>query len=103
MTSAHHISLFNSDTGSRDLGSEHSFPRETPEYIIIKKAIDMASAYGSNSVVIIRTKPYGTKPGAWYIKGYNNRFSYEELRAKIDKNVSLGKFERRECWLIRLT
>jgi hypothetical protein len=102
MSSACHISLFNSDTGSRDLGSERSFPRETPEYVIIKTAIELARKHGGNAVTVVRTKPYGSKPGAWYIKGFKNRFSYEELRSKIDENIILGKFARRECWLIRV-
>ena len=99
---SYHISLFPSDTGSRDLGSECSFPRETPEHVIIKRAIDMAREYKHDSVVVVRTKPYGIKPGAWYIKGYSKPYEYEDLRARIETNIRLGQHARRECWLIRL-
>lgn len=100
--SSYHISLFNSDTGNRDLGSEESFPRENPEHVIIEQAIKFARMHGNNSVVVVRTKPYGSKPGAWYIKGYKDPFHHEDLRSRIETNVRLGLYSRRECWLIRL-
>ena len=103
MSFSRHISFYNSDTGSRrDLGSERTYPRETPEDVIIEKAIELAKKNGSDSVVVIRTKPYGKKPGAWYIKGFATRFSYEDLRAKIQANVVANEYTRRDCWLIRI-
>jgi hypothetical protein len=97
-----HTLICNSDTGSRDLGSEFRFVRETPENVVRAKAIELATKKLSPVVMIIRLSPYRSKPGGWYIKGYSGRFTYDDLRARIQTNLDAGKFTRHECWLIRL-
>jgi hypothetical protein len=99
---ARHISFYNSDTGSRDLGAELNYTRETPEEVVLAKAVELARTHGTNGVLVIRTQPYNGKPGSWYIKGFSSRFSYDDLRAKVQANIDAGKFTRRECWLIRV-
>lgn len=41
------------------------------------------------------------KPGAWYLKGFNGKFSYEEIKTKIENNLSEKKHSKRVCYLIK--
>jgi hypothetical protein len=99
---ATHITFYDTDTGNRDLGSDKSYPIGTPEDEITNEAINLASEYGSDVVVIIKTSPYGSKPGAWYIKGYKGKYTYETIEQTLEDNQRNGKFTRRKCKLIKL-
>ena len=41
------------------------------------------------------------KPGAWYLKGFNGKFIYEEIKIKIENNLKEGKHPKRVCYLIK--
>jgi len=60
-----------------------------------KKAIDL------KAVLIVKTSFINNdKPGAWYIKGYNKHYNYEEIKSKIEENVKNKKYTKRICYLI---
>ena len=102
MASPTHISIFTSDTGIYCNGSAYRYPLETPEYEIIENAKKIARKHESDSVVVVRTKPYGKKLGAWYIKGFCKEYTWDDLREMIRINVDKCKYTRRDCWLIGL-
>ena len=41
------------------------------------------------------------RPGAWYLKGYNGKFYYDEIKAKIEKNLEDGKHKTRISYLVK--
>lgn len=89
------IATYKSDSGSRDL-EEKSFSRDISFIEILKKAIEI------NAPLISKTSYISPKrPGAWYIKGYKNNISYDELKIIIEENLEKKKFPRRICYLIK--
>jgi hypothetical protein len=89
------IATYKSDSGSRDL-EEKSFSRDISFIEILKKAIEI------NAPLISKTSYISPKrPGAWYIKGYKNNISYDELKTIIEENLEKKKFPRRICYLIK--
>jgi len=87
---------YNSDSGDRDLGKEYPYNKDTPFDDILQIAI------GLHAPLIVKTSYVNEdKPGAWYIKGFQNRFTYEEIKSKIEKNVKDKKHSKRECYLIK--
>jgi hypothetical protein len=89
------IATYKSDSGSRDL-EEKSFSRDIQFIEILKKAIELKAP------LISKTSYFSEKkPGAWYIKGYKNNVSYDELKRIIEDNVENNKFPRRMCYLIK--
>ena len=41
------------------------------------------------------------RPGKWYLKGFNGKFSYEEIKTKIENNLRERKHSKRVCYLIK--
>ncbi len=94
---------FNSDSGDRDLGRHKKYPRDTDFNVVFQDAVVLARRYGSNGVLVVRTKPYGEFPGAWYIKGFDGKASYQTILHKVEENHTSGKFARRDCYVISVS
>ena len=91
---------FNSDSGNSDLGRVKIYPRDTEFNVVFQDAVVLAKRYGSNGVLVVKTKPYQQFPGAWYIKGFDGRFSYQTILHRVEENHTRGNFARRDCYVI---
>jgi hypothetical protein len=90
------ITTYNSDSGSRDLSTEKKFNNDIPFIEILQKANEL------KAVLIVKTSYINNnRPGAWYIKGYNNHSTYEEIKSRIQVNVKNKKYTKRICYLIK--
>ena len=91
-----HITSYDSDSGTRDLGSEETYNKDMSLFEVLQKAIELKAH------MIVKTSYVSdVRPGAWYIKGYKNTLSYEEIKATIEDNVLHNKFPKRICYLIK--
>ena len=90
------IHSYKSDSGNRDLSTSMRLDKNILYEDILMKAKEL------KALLIVRTSYVNEqKPGAWYIKGYNGRHpSYEEIKLKIEQNVTNKKYKKRECYLI---
>ena len=89
------ITKYNSDSGNRDLSSERSYNKDIPFVDILKKANEL------KAFLIVKTSYINNeRPGAWYIKGFNNHYTYQEIKSKIEENVKNKKHTKRTCYLI---
>ena len=90
------ITEYNSDSGNKDLSNERRYNKNIPFSEILKKAREL------KAFLIVKTSYINDdKPGAWYIKGYNNDYTYEEIKSRIEENVRNNKYTRRTCYLIK--
>mgnify|MGYP003682583827 CR=1 FL=1 len=90
------IIRYNSDTGNRDLSTEKSFPKSLTFMEILQKANELKAH------LIVKTNYVNeNRPGAWYLKGYNGKFYYDEIKAKIEKNLEDGKHKTRISYLVK--
>jgi hypothetical protein len=92
------ITKYLSDSGNGDLSiglSRKSFDRNIPFIEILQKANELKAQ------LIVLTPPHHKKPGAWYIKGRNDKYSYDEIKSKIEKNIQHGEHKSRICYLIK--
>jgi hypothetical protein len=89
--------FYNTDTGNRDLGSEKMFSKEIAWINVLTKAIEM------NAYLVVETSYVSEeKPGHYYIKGYREKKTYDEIKTLLDTNQRENKYSRRKSWLIRL-
>lgn len=88
--------FYPTDTGSRDLKKEIGpIPRTTPFYDVMEMARNV------NAVLIVLTSRVNDeKPGAYYIKGFQSKITYEEIKQKLDDNLAAKKFSKRKAWLL---
>jgi hypothetical protein len=90
------ILMYNSDSGDRDLTTAKTYNKDIPFIEILKKANELKAP------LIVKTSYVSDdKPGAWYIKGANSQFTYEEIKSKIEENVKNKKYKKRICYLIQ--
>jgi len=89
------ITKYNSDSGNRDLSSEKSYNKDTPFIVILQKANELKA-----SLIVKTSYVNNDRPGAWYIKGYNTHYTYDELKSQIEENVKKKKHTKRTCYLI---
>jgi hypothetical protein len=90
------ITAYNSDSGSRDLSTEKKYNNNIPFIEILQKANEL------NAILIVKTSYINNnRPGAWYIKGYNNHFTYDEIKSRIQENIIKKKHTKRICYLIK--
>ena len=69
---------YSSDSGNRDLSSEKRYNKDRPFNEILREAIELKAH------LIVKTSYINNdKPGAWYIKGYKNNYTYEEINQKL--------------------
>jgi hypothetical protein len=90
------ILMYHSDSGDRDLTTAKTYNKDIPFIEILKKANELKAP------LIVKTSYVSDdKPGAWYIKGANSQFTYEEIKSKIEENVKNKKYKKRICYLIQ--
>jgi hypothetical protein len=93
--------MYDTDSGvRRDLGKEMSLSRTTEWNTVLTVAKALADEYGTNYALIILTSPYGSKPGAYYIKGYAGEVPYDTIKARLEANAAEGLYGRRQAWLV---
>jgi hypothetical protein len=90
------IIRYNSDSGSRDLSTEKSFSSKLTFMEILQKANEIKAHLISKTNYINEDRP-----GKWYLKGFNGKFGYEEIKEKIENNLREGKHSKRVCYLIK--
>lgn len=91
------ITKYNSDTGNRDLATEKIYPKNTPFITVLAKAVELKA-----TTIVKSSYVSESRPGVWYIKGYAaHHNNYDEIKAKIEENLRIGKHSRRECYLIK--
>ena len=90
------IIRYNSDSGNRDLSSEKSFASDVTFMEILQKANELKAH------LIVKTN-YSNKdkPGRWYLKGFKGTSTYDEIKAKIEKNLKERKHKTRISYLIQ--
>lgn len=98
---ATHQQYASADSGNRDLGRQKRLDRNMPEEDIVAMGKTLARKYGVNYFLVVRTSPYHGKPGAWYIKGFDGRVSYDDIADKIKRNLENNMYSRRECIMVR--
>ena len=87
---------YKSDSGTKDFSNERRYSKNKEFSEILKKAREL------KAFLIVKTSYINDdKPGAWYIKGYNNDYTYEEIKSRIEENVRNNKHTRRTCYLIK--
>ena len=87
------IIRYNTDSGNRDLAGEIMYHPDTAFIDILQKASELKAP------IIVKTSI--ARPGAWYIKGYNSTYTYEEIKTKINDNFRNKKHTKRVCYLIK--
>ena len=86
---------YNTDTGNRDLSTEISLEPDVLFIDVLNKA------YTLKANLIVKTSYFNKeRPGKWYIKGINNKFSYDEIKVKLETNFREGKHPKRISYLI---
>ena len=90
------ISMYNSDSGTRDLSTEKRYNKNTPFIEILKKANELKA-----HLIVQTSYISAAKPGAWYIKGYKSEKNYDQIKTTIEENVRLNKYDKRKCYLIK--
>ena len=86
---------YNTDTGSRDLSTEISLDGELLFIDVLNKA------YSVKAKLIVKASYFSKdKPGKWYIKDINNKFSYDEIKIKLETNLQQRKYTKRKSYLI---
>ena len=98
---------YNSDSGDRDLSTEKLMPVSStfddalnflkPPLEVLEnqspKAINYAIQLGAIMIVNANNR--------YYIKGLHHKFSYDEVKERIEENMKHNKFKTRKCYLIR--
>ena len=98
---ATHQQFYRGDYGNRDLGREKPLDRNMPREDVLAIGIEEATKHGVNYFLMVRTSQYRGKPGAWYIKGFDGRVSYNDIVSKVERNVENNKYSTRECIIVR--
>ena len=80
---------YNSDSGDNDLSTEKIMPISTSFDDVLNYAIQL----GAILIVMVNNR--------YYIKGLHHKFSYDEVKERIEKNMKCHKFKSRKCYLIR--
>lgn len=95
-----HQQFFNSDIGNQTqgMGPQEEVGIEAPYSQVYDAAIRLMEKYETSCAVIVRTFPWRGRSGKWYVKGYDGRFSRDQLLDMIHTNETL--YSRRECILV---
>ena len=98
------IKRYNSDIGNRGARVNGRTVKQKPVQLLSPDESwetvpphvqEVARSRGAR--LIIRTKRYGNKPGAWYVKGDENT-DYDAVEQSVISNQE--KFARRVCWIL---
>jgi len=94
------IQRYNSDSNGQDqrfdLGKQEKFDKNIPFTEILRIAIERRAPLISKTSYVSEEKP-----GAWYIKGWDQKVAYDEIKQRIEENVELCKHRKRFCYLIK--
>lgn len=89
------ITRYNSDSGNRDMSTE-SYDKDMSFFEVLQRATQLKAP------LIVKTSYVNDeRPGAWYIKGQNSNFSYEDIKIMVEENVQNNKHSKRVCYLIK--
>ena len=89
------ITRYNSDTGNRDMSVE-TYHKNMPFIEVLQKAAQIKA-----SLIVKTSYVSDERPGAWYIKGQNSNFSYEDIKTMIEENARNNIHSKRICYLIK--
>lgn len=82
-----------------DLNNRTKGERMLPENTTYQEALN--EAIEGEFQVIIQTLPFRNNPGHYYLKAKKINMNYDAVRLCLEINREEGKFERRNCWLIK--
>jgi hypothetical protein len=89
------ITRYNSDSGNRDMPAE-SYDKDMSFIRVLQRAVEIKAP------LIVKTSYVNDERcGAWYIKGQNSNFSYEDIKIMVEENVQNNKHSKRICYLIK--
>jgi hypothetical protein len=80
---------YNSDSGDQDLCTEKLMPVSYTFDDVLNYAIQLGA------ILIVKVN------NRFYLKGLHHKFSYDEVKERIEKNMKHNKFKTRKCYLIR--
>jgi len=80
---------YNTDSGNSDLSTEKLMPISSSFDEVLNYAIQLGA------ILIVKGN------NRFYIKGLHHKFSYDEVKEIIEKNMKYNKFKTRKCYLIR--
>jgi hypothetical protein len=80
---------YNSDSGDKDLSTEKIMPYSSSFDDVLNYAIQLGA------ILIVKCD------NRYYIKGLHHKFSYDEVKERIEENLKHNKFKTRKCYLIR--
>lgn len=80
---------YNSDSGNKDLSIEKWMPISTSFDDVLNYAIQLGA------ILIVKDN------NRYYIKGLHHKFSYDEVKERIEYNLKYNNFKTRKCYLIR--
>jgi hypothetical protein len=80
---------YNSDSGDKDLCTEKLMPISST----FDDALNYAIQLGAILIVKVNNR--------FYLKGLHHKFSYDEVKERIEENMKYNKFKTRKCYLIR--
>ena len=89
------ITKYQSDSGNGDLSSGKGIDVNTPFIEVLQKASE------KKAQLIVLTTAFNNNPGAWYIKGPADKYTYDDIKQRIETNVRCGDYSRRTCYLIK--
>jgi hypothetical protein len=74
---------------NKDLSTEKIMPGSTSFDDVLNYAIQLGA------ILIVKVN------NIYYIKGLHHKFSYDEVKERIEKNIKHNQFKTRKCYLIR--
>jgi hypothetical protein len=80
---------YNSDSGDKDLSTEKIMPVSFTFDDVLNYAIQLGA------IMIVKVN------NRFYLKGLHHKFSYDEVKERIEENMKHNKFKTRKCYLIR--
>jgi hypothetical protein len=80
---------YNSDSGDQDLSTEKIMPISFSFDDVLNYAIQLGA------ILIVKVN------NRFYLKGLHHKFSYDEVKERIEENIKYNKFKTRKCYLIR--
>jgi hypothetical protein len=88
---------YQTDTGNRDMKKELGpIPRETD----FQDVIEMAQKVNAK-LIVLTSRVNDARPGAYYIKGFASKITYDEIKQQLETNLSEHKHSKRTAWLLQ--
>lgn len=90
------ILTYNTDSAICDLGGEIVFRKTNPFMTVLKKAVELQA-----HIIVRSSYICHERPGQYYIKGYKNKKTYDEIKQCLDDNLRDNKYTKVKTWLIQ--